>query len=264
MSAYEVVVNSTDTFEDCWDPFFTLFARYWPTWDGRVLLNTEHKSYAHPGVDVHPVRNGGRDRDGVQIPWAQCLLRCLDQVRTPYLLYLQEDYFLEAPVLDGKLDELVALMDARGLGCVRVLETANAGPWRPTDHPLLWRVDPSSTYLLSMTAGLWRTDFLRSCIRRHENPWQFELLGTRRLRRRGVAIHCVNRDLHGPDSAQPILCYQPTGIKQGRWIAEIVVGLFAREGIEMDFARRGFHEEGLPAGSRGPLLKRAIGRVRSL
>lgn len=261
---YEVFVNSTDTFDDCWQPFFALFAAYWPDWRGRVLLNTEHRSFSHSGVDVEATQTGARDRQGRQLAWGECLLRGLDRVRTPYVLYFQEDYFLEAPVLADRVDEVVALMEERGLPCVRLMETANSGPWQPSDQPLLWRVEPESRYLLSMTAGLWRTDFLHSCIRRHENPWQFEILGTKRLRRRGTPIHCVNRDLHSWEAGAPILPYRPTGIKLGRWIGDIVVDLFAEHAIEVDFARRGFYAREHAAPGRGPLVKRALGRLRSL
>lgn len=261
---YEILVNSTDTFDDCWAPFFTLFATYWSGWRGRVLLNTERKGFSHPDVDVHPACTGARDAGGKQLPWAECLHRGLDQVRAPYVLYFQEDYLLEAPVLVDRVDEVAALMDDRGLGCVRLAETPNSGPWRPTDHPMLWEVRPESSYLLSMTAGLWRTDFLRSCIRRHENPWQHEILGTRRLRRRGARIHSVNRDRHSWETGQPILPYRPTGIKLGRWVEDIVVDLFERHGIEVDLTRRGFYADDAGGVDRGPLLQRAIGRLRSL
>jgi len=40
-----VLVNSTDTFSDCWPPFFQLFKRYWPECPCPIILNTETKDY---------------------------------------------------------------------------------------------------------------------------------------------------------------------------------------------------------------------------
>lgn len=264
MTDFEVVVNSTDTFSDCWDPFFTLFAAYWPSWDRRVLLNTELVDYTHPGVDVHAARTGARDERG-QRPWGECLLRCLEQVRTPYLLYFQEDYFLQAPVLTDKVTEYAALAAERDLVSVRLLETPISGPWRPTDRPDLAEVDRSSDYLVSMMAGLWRTDFLRATLRAHETPWQFEALGTKRLRRAGTRVHSVNRDVYSEVTGQQVIPYEPTGITRGRWMEHIVVDLFTEHGISVDFTERGFYRDDADAlRPPQPLLTRAVGRIRSL
>ena len=45
---YTVFVNSTDTFEDAWAPFFHLLGDYWPEVD-KVVLNTETKDFSFPG-----------------------------------------------------------------------------------------------------------------------------------------------------------------------------------------------------------------------
>ena len=47
-----ILINTSDGFEDCWNPFFTLFKKYWPNNQSPVFLNTEFKNYVHPGLNI--------------------------------------------------------------------------------------------------------------------------------------------------------------------------------------------------------------------
>ncbi len=38
-----VFINTSDNFEDCWDPFFKLFRLYWPDCPYKIVLNTEKR-----------------------------------------------------------------------------------------------------------------------------------------------------------------------------------------------------------------------------
>jgi hypothetical protein len=257
-----LLVNTSDGFEDCWDPFFALLQEHWPGCDWPIVLNTETLHYERPGLNIRCARTAA---DSARRPsWSECLMRCLEGVDTPFVLYLQEDYFLEAPVRVDALSGLVDLMRDGHADVIRVMECGGAGPWHPSGHPWLWEVDQQSPARISLQAGLWRREVLQRQLRRHESPWQLEVFGTGRARRRrGERVMCVNRDLfHGP--GREILPYTPTGIVKGRWERHIVTELFARHGITMDFSRRGFTDENFTPAPRAPLLKRLADRVRSL
>ena len=257
-----LLVNSCDGFADCWDPFFTLLRAHWPECDWPIVLNTETRTYEHPGLQIQCSRVAAHSEG--RLTWSECLMRCLEDLDTPFVLYLQEDFFLEAPVRVDALATLVDLMRDGLADVIRIMECGGSGPWRPGPHPALWEVDPHATYRIALQAALWRRDVLLRQLRRHESPWQLEVFGSGRARRRsGERVMCVNRDVfHGP--GREILPYTPTGIVKGRWERHIVTDLFARHGIALDFSRRGFTDE--PAGptKRAPLLRRLTDRVRSL
>jgi hypothetical protein len=237
MRPYTVFVNSTDAYADTWDPFFDLFAAYGPPTERPVLLNTETKGYRHPAVDVVATRVGAMEPEA-RLSWGECLLRALDLVETDLLLYLQDDYFLEAPVQADRVDRWARRMLERGEDNIRLLECGGAGPWSETDDPLLWEVDRRSRYRVSLQAGLWRVDTLRALLRSHESPWQFEAFGSRRARRGARRILCVNRDRFHRGGPQ-VVPYTPTGIVGGRWDLGVVEDLFTRHGIAVDYATRG-------------------------
>lgn len=258
-----IFVDSTDSYADCWDPFFTLFADAWPDCPHPILLNTNRSDYAFDGLDITATRNHAGEPADRHLPWGTCLRRGLSQVTTPHVLYMLDDMFLEAPVRVDVLHELLGVVAERGLGCLRLVEPGNSGPWAPTDHPLVWEVQPSSQYLVSAQAAIWDVAFLHDAVRPHESPWQFEIWGSARLRRQGRRTHAINRDVLG-DMGSRVTPYRPSGVIKGRWAEDIVVDLFARHDIDVDFAERGFYEPGVGVPGRQPLLQRAWARVRSL
>jgi hypothetical protein len=255
-----IIVNTCDSFEDCWAPFFQLFARYWPDCPYPVVLNTETKNPSFDGLDVRAARvalNSPR-----RLTWSECLARCLDDIATPYVLYLQEDFFLEAPVQPTYIETFLAELRAGRADVIRLMECGGSGPWQPSAHPMLWEVDQRAQYRITLQAVLWRKSTLRAHLRRHESPWQMEVFGSARARRQKDRVLCVNRHLfHGP--GKEIFPYQPTGVVKGQWERHIVEPLFAKHGIAMDYSRRGFYQAD-HRGPRAPLIKRVADRLRSL
>jgi hypothetical protein len=256
-----IFVNTSDNFEDCWIPFFTLFQRFWPDCPYPIVLNTETKDFQFPGLDIRcsKVATGESRR----LTWSECLARCLDGIATPYIFYLQEDYFLEGPVRGDLIEQFVAELRAGRADVIRILECGGAGPWRPTANPLLWEVDQHAEYRISLQAGLWRKTTLRQQIRQHESPWQLEVFGSARARRKPEKVYCVNRDLFSQPETE-VFPYKPTGIVAGFWDREIVEPLFGREGIQMDFSGRGFLDRSKAARKKRPLFNRVYDRIRSL
>jgi hypothetical protein len=234
---FTVLVNTSDSYSDCWAPFFTLFSRYWPENSAPVILNTERADYTFPGIAL----STSRVQEGIaeRLPWSDCLLACLDRVETPLVLYLQEDYFLEEQVDDARIRRLADRMldrpDIRHLGLTAF---GAYGPFAPSDEPDLWVIDRRSRYRISCQAALWRVDTLRSYLRPGENGWMFEIYGSRRSRRRDELFLTVDRDRERERRTFP---YSHAGIIKGQW-HQSVPALFARNGIAVDFSKRGMFE----------------------
>jgi hypothetical protein len=260
MSDLTLLVNTSDGFEDCWGPFFQLFARFWPDCPYPIVLNTETKSAQIDSVSIRSakVASGSLRR----LTWSECLARCLDDISTPFVLYLQEDFFLEAPVQQHYIATFLEEMRAGRADVIRLMECGGSGPWIPTANPLLWEVTQAAKYRIALQAVLWRKSTLRSHLRMHESPWQMEVFGSARARRVKDKVLCVNRDLfHGP--GKEIFPYKPTGVVKGQWEKDIVEPLFLQHGIQVDFSKRGFYNAGQTS-RRAPLIKRLTDRVRSL
>ncbi len=264
MKLYTVFVNSTDSFSDCWEPFFKLFKTYWPNFDGEIILNTETKNFEYPGLNIK-ITQVALNETKKNLPYGECLIRGLNQVSTRLILYLQEDYFINAPIKENTINEFAQYMLYNNITNIRLMECANAGPWSPTNKLNLWKVDRKAKYRISLQAGLWDKNKLKTFIRPHETPWELERWGSIRERRKNEdSIYCVNRNIFNDKDGQ-IISYGRTGIVKGKWKKDIVQDLFWRHGIEVDYRKRGFYD---PIDSKvkykNNLIKKVISAIRSL
>jgi hypothetical protein len=233
---YTVLVNSCDSFEDCWHPFFLLLRRYWPECTAPLLLVTETKDWNQDGLDVRcaKVQRAGEGR----LTWSECLIRSLDQVQTPLVLYFQDDYFLHRRVRADLVERAVAHMMAhQEVKHIGLTKHGSAGPYLPTNSNWLQLIRRDARYRISTQAGLWRVETLRSYLRSEENGWMFEIFGTWRAATRNDTFLCVDHDARKGGAA---IDYLHTGIIKGKWLREIQ-DVFESNGIHVDYSLRSFY-----------------------
>ncbi len=233
---FTIFVNSSDGFEDCWIPFFKLFKKYLPDCNANILLNTEFKEFEFDGLNIKSSKvNLGIER---KLSWSECLLKALKQVETPYVLYLQEDYFIEKRINNEEIINLVSTI--KKTKTIKYLGLTHRGNYPPFDKYFpdnrFKVVSKKSKYRISTQAAIWDVETLISYIVPDENGWMFEIFGTQRAKNRNDLFLTINIDFY-PDS---LVFYQLTGIVKGKWI-KTMPALFNREQICIDFNARGFY-----------------------
>lgn len=257
MYTFSILVNTTDRFEDCWMPFFKLFKEYWSKYSGKVYLNTEHREFVYPGINIVSVKNCQVFDDASQVTWSQCLIRALEAIDTDVILYLQEDYFLNGHVDDGLIESYAKLINEKNIDCIHLSPASGPGPFSSSDYPNLWTVDRKAAFRISCQAALWKKSVLIKYLRSYESAWQFEEFGTRRSHVLNDVFLTVDREFI-KSRGKEIIPYFRTGIVQGRWDSR-VRDLLDGHNIMVDYGIRGFHRPGkLPFRKT---LKRKIQRV---
>ena len=255
-----IFINTCDSYEDCWDPFFKLFSKYWQHCPFLIVLNTEIKEYSYPGLNIRCTKTSVGEYK--KLGWSECLMLALDSIQTPYILYLQEDYFLEAQVNDRMIFQLLNEMKLMDLDVVQLLESSQLTSPKGKESELILEISSKAKWRLSLQAAIWKKTFLRSHIRAHESPWQLESYGSFRSQLMRQKMHCVNEDLLS--TKRKIYPYKPTGIVAGKWVREIVEPLFLQHNIKIDFSIRGFHSPNLKTRKRKAFFRRILDRFRSL
>jgi len=235
-----IVVHTTDTFEDCWYPFFTLLQRYWPDRKASVLLNTQFKEFHSQDPTIRSAKVGNPSSFDLKRSWSCRLVAGLQQVNTPYVLYLQEDYFLNSPVDSQMLLRCLDEIDKGRADYVGFHCSEPESELAPVNDKLAL-VAQKANYRLCTQAGLWRKSTLLKYTIPGESVWQWERYGSRRAHGGQERFLCVRRD------TPPVFPYVPTGVVKGRWYAPAVVDLFASHGIDVDYSKRGFYEPGWAA-----------------
>ena len=235
---YTIIVNSTDKFADCWEPFFLCFREYWPDCDRRIILNTETKQFSLSGLDITCSKVGRFYKGLRRPPWGWCLRRCLEQADTDIVLYVQEDYFLKAPVNSKVMQECVDYMAARN-DCAHIGLTnyGSHGPFTETDNPMLWGVSNTAEYRICLQAGLWKRSSLLKYLRDSDTGWIFETAGSIRSHKIDEVFLTINRDAFNSEAM--VFPYTGTGIIKGKWYKDAVCDLFAAHNITLDYFEKG-------------------------
>jgi len=208
-----VLVNSSDGFADCWPPFFTLLSKYWPNCPFPVYLNTEALPYSHPGMEVRSLRHPPTSA-GLRVPWSDRLLASLDVIPEQYVLYMQEDYFLNSPVRNDIVADCLRVVSEEAVGCVHLTPFGARRSDVTAERPYLADVPRVSRYRVSTQAAIWDKSVLASYVRPKETVWETEILGTMRSWVRYAGIRSID-----PSRLQggPVVSYTGTGIIRGKW-----------------------------------------------
>jgi hypothetical protein len=234
---YSVLINTTDSFEDCWEPFFVLFKKFWPEYQGKIYLNTETKEYKFDKLNIICIKNNLLNK-----PWSECLNYALKFIDEENIIYLQEDYFFNNTVNNSLLNSYFNIFLVNNFNCLHLTDQCTLGPFeKDTGIQGVWEICKGASYRLSTQAAFWKKDVLRSLIRNWETGWQFEKFGTYRSNLLIEKIMCVNQNSIVKSESE-LLPYVFTGIIKGKWKPE-VLKLFNENDIILDLNIRGFHQK---------------------
>jgi len=178
-----IVIASCDKYSGLWDPFFTLLFKNWPVInnganrDLPIFLISNKKKFEHPRVQNISFPN--------EISWSDNMLETLSQVKTKYVLYLQEDYFLTKPVNEQLLEQMLNYIKEHNAAFLEVSGFNNNAQTTKQKVPLesspnLAEFAKHSLYRTSLQAGIWSKDALVWLIKPGETAVEFELASSKR------------------------------------------------------------------------------------
>jgi len=205
-SSVAILVSSCDAFFDAWRPFHAFFDKFWTDCPLEIFLLTnelEIRSLSFASIAVGP--DGG---------WSTNLLRALEQISHPYLLYFQEDYFLTAPVKIGQLarDFAEAMEDGADSLCFRARSEPDPG-FKPLNDRF-GVVPLNSDGRTRCQVTLWKKSALQEILRPGETAWNFEARGSARTQ--VMQILSYRRRENTP------IPYLMSAISRGFWMPEAI------------------------------------------
>lgn len=223
-----VIISSCDAYSDAWQPFFTLFFRYWTDFPYQLYLVTESKQYDDERVKTLTISDTS---------WATRLKEALRIVPQSYILYMQEDYFLTKTVNTQQIQELFSILEHEQAGSMRIY------PDPPPNQPFkgyreVGIVKPGTPYRLSLQATLWNKEILQKLLVPGDNPWNTEHEGSKRSNELPHVFLSVKRNPFWKKTVSPVFEYICTGISKRLWTWDAIY-LFQREAISADFSHRG-------------------------
>lgn len=229
-----IVVSSCDAYEDTWAPFFEMVKIQWPDRPYPIVLNTESKYFVHEDFEV---KTFNLYKPGDKVAWGKRLRETLKRIDTEYIIFLLDDFFPVKKVEQNRIEECIKWMDENPNISVFNFYRVKGGI-KDGRFPHFEKRPQSGAYKLNCSAALWRREKLIKYIRPHENPWQFELYGSKRASRYKEDFYSA---IEG-DSYIYTYDMLNAGIIRGKW-AHNTVDFFKQYGVSCDFSKRGFVDE---------------------
>lgn len=229
MKPYTVFVSSSDAYSDIWHLFFDLFKKYWPTFDGLIVLNTEELEYSRNDLNILCTRVGKRAHFG------ETLRAGLDHVKTDNVLLFMIDYAFMGQVDCKKLEDYYNyFLNSRADSLCLIHQ--NYPLTKPCSHPELLEVcPPAPNVMFSYQAAFWKKSILREMALPHENPWMSEWFGSLRATKMKIKLLCP------VGTSGPVIKYDPRGcLHRGKWLTEAVDFLRSID-YDFDYSRRGYY-----------------------
>ena len=185
-----MIFCTCDAYSDMWKDFFFLLKKYWPEFDGEIILNTETKAFQYDGFSITEPLYCTND-----ISWSERLSRSLDRAKNPYVLIMLEDFYLNAPVDHSTFCKTLEHMKENP-GVVSVTYLPEFGAYKPVKSlPGFFLRRQFSRYKITAHITLYRKDYLRALLKKTESAWEFELNGTiRSWFKRGAFLSPSNTD----------------------------------------------------------------------
>lgn len=162
-----VLVTSCDVYRDVEKPFLVLWRKYWSDCPFKTVLLSE--TGAEEGFDRYVLTGKGKT-------WSEMLVEALEQISTPYVLMLMNDYFLSERVNTAKF--LSRLEEAKTYDAANLrLNPKPPGRVRWKDSDLM-EMPKNAAYSVTCQAGIWNREFLLGLARRTRSAWEFERHGS--------------------------------------------------------------------------------------
>lgn len=224
-----VFVSSADSYSDIWDLFFGLFHKYWPEFEGKIVLNTQEKSYSYPGLDIKCTNVGYLNGFG------RTLRAGLDQVETEYVLFFLIDFIFMGKVKNGKLENCFEYFVRNNLDALCLIYQ-NLPMASCPDSSEISKCLPSF-HFFNYQVSFWKKNMLKEMALPHENPWSSEWYGNIRAIQANLDIRTIN------DKSNDIFIYNIAGcLRRGRWLPDAVAFL-KKEGHKIDYSKRGLYKK---------------------
>lgn len=201
-----IVVSSCDAFQECWEPFIYSINKYWADCPWDVYMISNYKSIESDKVNFILV---GEDKG-----WASNLKKAISQIDADYIMYLQEDYFLEVKVNTIEINTHFVYCKENNIDYLRLF-----GPFFDdlAIEGTTYAYSPKSKrYRLCLRNAIWDKKSLDSILIEGNTGWQFEWNIEKYIDKNKIVINSlVLQSQYYPDKA--IGSLGDTAVHKGMW-----------------------------------------------
>lgn len=176
-----VVVSSCDAFQECWEPFIFSMKKYWADCPWDIYMVSNYKSIDSEKIKFILV---GEDKG-----WASNLKTAISRIDADYIVYLQEDYFLDFKVDSDEIKQHLVYCKENNIDYLRLF-----GPFFD-EYAIAYTsysLSPKSKrYRLCLRNAIWKKDSLYKILIEGYTGWQFEWDMEKHLQKNNIIINSL-------------------------------------------------------------------------
>ena len=237
-----IIVNSCDSYDDVWLPFFSALKDMWPDCKYKIILNTEHKNFKFDGLEIISLNLSAEDG---KKPWGWRLRKALTLVNTEFVITLFDDFILESPVDYAKLEQCISDMKVNSDIAAFYFNNIPGPNTLDSRFPEFELIGSRNDYRLNSAPAIWRTKQLLEFTGEIDSPWAWEFFGSARTYRSSKLFYCART---GKEDTFVYNYSLGGAIRRGKWVLNVIRPAVQKYGISLDLEKRGISSESLSDG----------------
>jgi hypothetical protein len=188
MTQIALIVHACDRYQLLFEGFYHFFKE-----NGGLDLPIK-KYFFTEQLDVH--FEGFENIKTGNGQWTDRLANGLNQIESDYIIYFQEDMWLDKPLSNTFLESVYSFINSKNVKLLKlhsseVYNTEGVGIF--IDGLQMAVVNKSkSEYLMSHQVSIWEKKFLLNQLPKNEHPWRNERKGSKRLRLSTETIYQID------------------------------------------------------------------------
>jgi hypothetical protein len=226
-----IVVNTCDSYCDVLGIFFHAFRDFWSDCSYPVVINTESMTYDHPAkVHLHSRTEGVDD-------WGARLHSTLSSIGSDYVMVLCDDFILNSPVSNQRIEQAMALLRSECHAVVAYLINTSLPITTIDSDEVFISLKDRVDYRLNSAPAIWRKQALMDYTKVGDTPWAWEVFGTYRTWGDGQVFYTLNPK---QEDIYPYNYDKGGAIYRGKWVREVVLQVAHKYSLKIDWEKRGF------------------------
>ena len=217
-----MLVLSSDAYQETFEPFHILVEKYYPNHPEIIYVTDTIKNPYYKTI----CKNYPFER------WTQKAREALDEIKDNKILLTMDDNFIRRPVDEERIKYVEE--NLKGNIAMFNFEKNYDRADQPCQYKGFKKKNLNGIAVNSINCGMWQKDKLKSVLNITCNPWEIE-----RLNISYDYEYYINSEDYIIDYGY--ITFHPFGITKGKWARE-VVPFFEKEGIKIDYDKRGFFD----------------------
>ena len=174
-----LLISSTDKSEELWK-YYTFFHNYyWSNCPINVVLVNETVQKKEDYIFEKQLLIN-------EDSWSSMIIKALKLIDTKYIIFNFDDQWPIKSINNSELIVALNVMEQNKIGCLQIYSNKSNKTYK---------ISFGEKYRMSCSTSIWNRDFLLTCLRENENPWEFEKNGSNRISSNSMDVYVYEKNI---------------------------------------------------------------------